>query len=76
MKPSNTENPVASTPKTPAGPIAVREVAARRCAPSHEQHRCDADAHRSDRDQDRPDQIHRARETIHEPELLNIALSG
>ena len=77
MKPSSTEKPVASTPKTPDGAVAVGEVAALRRAAPHEQHRRDGDGRRTDDDQDAPDEVHALCETIGVPRrrLLAAALA-
>ncbi len=54
MNPSSTEKPVASTPNTPDGAVAVGEVAALGRAAAHEQHRRDGNRGDDRRDQRQP----------------------
>ena len=60
MNPSKTEKPVASTPNTPGGAVAVGEVAPLGSTSAHDQHQRHGDRGHRDHDERRPDDVHRA----------------
>src|SRR5215211_3499086 len=60
MKPSRTEEPVASTPNTPEARSPFGEAAALRRSSAHQQHRRDGEDGDGDYDERRPGEVHRA----------------